>query len=120
MDWFGRIALGLSLASSPVWATEPGAGPFAFTLSAKAFDERCLELAAGEALRYHFRASAPLDFNVHTHRGHDVFYPVRNDSVQQGDGTFRADAAGEYCLMWTHRGDGRISVEGTVERAARR
>ena len=47
-----------------------GTGPYSLTLKGKSFDERCLKLAAGESIRYRFRSTAPVDFNIHFHRGH--------------------------------------------------
>lgn len=107
--------LALSLAAAAVHAAD-GSGPYAFTLAGKAFDERCLDLAAGESIRYRFRASAPVDFNIHHHRGKDVLYPVRRRAVRDADATFRADAADTYCLMWEFDGGGSVAVDGVVER----
>lgn len=111
------LTLLLSLAALSVAATE-GAGPYSFTLSDKAFDERCLKLAAGESIRYRFRASEPVTFNIHYHRGKDVFYPVKRTGIREVVATFRADSADDYCLMWEHAGAGAATVEGTVERVS--
>jgi hypothetical protein len=97
-----------------------GAGPYSFTLSGKAFDERCLKLAAGESIRYRFRASAPVDFNIHYHRGKDVFFPVKQAAVREAASTFRAENADDYCLMWEHAGTGTSTVEGSIERGSGR
>ena len=45
----------LALICSVALAGE-GAGPYSFTLSGKAFDERCLHLEAGQSIRYRFKA----------------------------------------------------------------
>ena len=66
----------LALFCSAALAGE-GAGPYSFTLSGKAFDERCVNLDAGQSIRYRFKASAPVDFNIHYHRGEEVVFPVR-------------------------------------------
>lgn len=108
-----------SLLALPVLASE-GAGPYSFTLSGKAFDERCLELAAGESIRYRFRASAPVDFNIHYHRGKEVFFPVKQSAVREASSTFRAESADDYCLMWEHAGTGAATVEGSVVRVSGR
>jgi hypothetical protein len=96
------------------------AGPYSFTLSGKAFDERCLTLAAGEAIRYRFRASAPVDFNIHYHRGNEMSFPVKRPAVREIDATFRAKRADGYCLMWERAGEGRVEVEGSIERIPQR
>lgn len=112
------LLLPLALAAAAAIASE-GLGPFTFTLAGKAFDERCLKMAAGESVRYSFRSSAPVDFNIHAHRGNEVVYPVKQDAVREGSATFRAEAAEGYCLMWQHAGTGSAKVEGTVERVPR-
>jgi hypothetical protein len=120
MHVLGRAcALALALLADGSMAGE-GEGAYSFSLSGKAFDEHCLKLAAGEAIRYRFRASAPVDFNIHFHRGKDVFYPIRQQGVQAAEGSFRAEAADDYCLMWEHGGEGRVAVEGAVERVPSR
>jgi hypothetical protein len=108
----------VSIVASAAGAAE-GEGPYALKLTGKAFDERCLKLAAGESLRYRFRASAPVDFNIHYHRDKSVFYPVKQGAVREADGTFRAEADEHYCLMWEHAGSGTATVEGIVERLPR-
>ena len=107
------------LLAPPVLANE-GAGPYTFKLPGKAFDERCLQLAAGESIRYRFRASAPVDFNIHYHRGKDVFFPVQQSGVKDVSGSFKAETAEGYCLMWEHKGSELVSVEGTLELGAAR
>lgn len=113
-----RVLVCLALAAVPAYAT-PGEDAYSLKLAGKSFDERCLKLTAGEAVRYRFDASAPVDFNIHYHRGKDVFYPVKQTGVRRADGTFRADAADDYCLMWEHAGGGTATVEGTLERVPR-
>jgi hypothetical protein len=107
----------LVLVAAPVPGAD-GDGPYSFRLSGKAFDERCLKLAAGESIRFQFRSSAPVDFNIHTHRGHEVVYPLRRAATRAFRGTFRAEAAEDYCLMWEQAG-GSATVEGTLERLPR-
>lgn len=80
------------------------------------FDERCLRIEAGEAIRWRFTATGAVDFNIHAHRGERVVYPVRRDGVARASGAFRARVAEDYCLMWTNRGGTAVSVRGAVER----
>jgi hypothetical protein len=109
----------LALLCSAALAGE-GPGPYSFTLSGKAFDERCLHLDAGQSIQYRFKASAPVDFNIHYHRGNDVFFPVKKSGVREANGTFKAERADGYCLMWEHKGNGSSLVGGTLERNPKR
>jgi len=109
----------LALLCSAALAGE-GPGPYSFTLSGKAFDERCLRLEAGQSIQYRFNASAPVDFNIHYHRGKDVVFPVRKAGVREASGTFKAKGADGYCLMWEHKGSGSAAVEGTLDLEAQR
>ena len=101
-------------------AASEGPGPYSLTLKGKAFDERCLKLAAGESIRYRFKSTAPIDFNIHFHRGTEVVYPVKQAGVSEVDAAFRAPAAEDYCLMWEHAGPGTANVDGMVERVPAR
>jgi len=105
----------LMVLAMPALAGE-GAGPYSFTLSGKAFDERCVQLEAGQTIHYRFRASAPIDFNIHYHRGSDVFFPVQKSGVREASGTFKAESAEGYCLMWEHKGSGAATVDGLLDR----
>lgn len=131
MNWFDpahrrpRVVNMKLLALLPVLASATAlggedAGPYSFKLSGKAFDERCLTLAAGESIRYRFRASGPVDFNIHYHRGNEISFPVKRPAVRELESTFVAPRADGYCLMWEHRGQGVASVEGSVERVPHR
>ena len=64
--------------------------------------EECLELRAGQELKYSFTSNAPLDFNIHYHAGEEVFYPVKRDGSKKEGGTFKPETKQEYCLMWTN------------------
>jgi hypothetical protein len=59
-------------------ATDPPANSpekFDVSLAAGAEHEECLRLEAGQARRYYWRASGPVDFNIHFHRGDEVAEP---------------------------------------------
>jgi hypothetical protein len=83
-------------------------------IAAGKFDEHCVKLAAGDVIRYRFKAGAPLDFNIHHHRGTEVLYPVRQAQVRKLAGSFRAPAADDYCLMWENRGTHSVTVRGVT------
>lgn len=84
-------------------------------IAAGKFDEHCVKLAAGEVISYRFKSSAPLDFNIHHHRGNEVLYPVRHAQVRKLAGTFRAPAADDYCLMWENTGAQPVTVRGITK-----
>jgi len=66
------------------------------------------------SIRYVFESSAPVEFNVHFHRGDSIEYPLKRDSVAQADDRFTAPSAQEYCLMWTNRSLQIVTVKGTL------
>ena len=75
-----------------------------------------MKLSAGESIRYVFESSAPVEFNIHFHRGDSIEYPVKRDSVVQADDRFIARSAEEYCLMWTNRSLQIVTVKGALSR----
>jgi hypothetical protein len=109
----------LVLFGAPALASDD-AGPYSFTLSGTSFEERCLTIAAGESVRYRFRSSVPVDFNIHYHRGNEIAYPVKRSAVRDADSTFQARKSDGYCLMWEHSGTGEAKVDGSIERLPRR
>jgi len=56
-----------------------------------------------------------VDFNIHYHRGKDVFFPVKRNAMRGDGGTFTAKTAEDYCWMWTAR-DAPAKVEGRIAR----
>ena len=76
--------------------------------------EECFRLAANACVAYAFEASAPIDFDIHFHRGSVVEYPVRQHQVQRADTRFIAASAEEYCLMWTNRSGAPVAVSGSL------
>ena len=76
--------------------------------------EECMKVDAGAKRRYHWKADAPVDFNIHYHSGKDVFYPVKRDRMRGDGGTFTAKTSEEYCWMWTAK-EKPAKVEGGIE-----
>jgi hypothetical protein len=117
----GANVRALLAASCCAWAL-PSASPaiaaeqFAIELAPGSFDEHCLRLGAGEAIRWRFTATDAVDFNIHAHRGEVIVYPVRRERVERASGSLRGRAAEDYCLMWTNAGGSRVQVRGSVER----
>jgi hypothetical protein len=76
--------------------------------------EHCDKLAAGEQRRFHWKSTAPVDFNIHYHEGNDATYPVKRDGMRGDGGTFVAKTGQDYCWMWTAR-NAKARVQGQVE-----
>jgi hypothetical protein len=112
---FIGIAAVLALSSTGVHAAPAEYGPFKLETAANSFDERCVKLGAGQSLRYRFTASVPVDFNIHYHRGDDVFYPVKKTAITTRAGRLRAKTAEVYCLMWENRGEDSVTVSGSID-----
>jgi hypothetical protein len=91
---------------------QDGARSFSHAVSPRGFAEECFELAGGKSIGYGFESSAPVDFNIHFHRGNDVVYPARADAVRRADERFTAPSTEEFCLMWTNRAPERVTVKG--------
>jgi len=69
--------------------------------------EECVELLPGQMLEYSFRASMPVNFNIHYHARGEVFYPVKRDHVSSLSGRIDVEELPYYtgderyfCLMW--------------------
>ena len=62
--------------------------------------EKCLSLSPPQKIEYSFESSAKLNFNLHYHRGEQVYYPVKLDRTKAESGLYEAKAKETYCLMW--------------------
>jgi hypothetical protein len=76
--------------------------------------EECMRLEKGGKRRYYWKSSAPVDFNIHYHRGDEVFYPVKRERMRGDGGTFIAKSDEDYCWMWTAKASAKI--EGKIEK----
>lgn len=112
-----RLAVLLGLLPAAAVAATAALGPFRLEVPARGFNEHCVELAAGERVRYRYSATADVDFNIHYHQGKDVLYPVKSTGGRSVDAVYTAPHADTYCLMWERKGDGAARIEGAVERA---
>jgi hypothetical protein len=65
--------------------------------------EVCEKLSTGAQVSWRYKASTPVDFNVHFHQGKEVSTPVRIDHRAQADAVFKATSAQEYCWTWLNR-----------------
>lgn len=87
---------------------------FSHTLKPGGVAEECFRLPADASIGYAFEAAAPVDFNVHFHRGNDIEYPMKSPQVREAAARFVAPSAQEYCLMWTNPTATPIVVRGTL------
>jgi hypothetical protein len=94
-------------------------GPFRVDVPARGFEEHCVKLESGEAVHYRFRASGEVDFNIHYHRGSEVFYPVRTPATVVTEGDFSAPLSDIFCLMWERKHEGAVRIDGTIDRLRR-
>ncbi len=110
-----KILLAAPLAVAFVAAAQaPDAPkPFSAALEAGGIHEECVRLEKGEKRAYRWKSDARVDFNIHSHRGNDVFFPVKRDRVSAGEGTFTAPGAEHYCWMWSAL-DKPAKVEGSI------
>jgi hypothetical protein len=111
-----RLTLLVALAPSVVAAATAALGPFQIDVPSRGFEEHCVRLAAGEQVRYRYAATADVDFNIHYHRGNEVFYPVKASGSRSAGADFTAPQADTYCLMWERKGEGAARIDGAVER----
>ena len=73
-----------------------------------------MSIDAGDKRRYHWKSDAPVDFNIHFHKGSDIVYAVKSNGMRADGGTFVAKESGGYCWMWVAR-DKPAKLEGRVE-----
>src|SRR5687767_9293047 len=111
-----RLCTLLAIAAAPVLAnTTAPATTLAVDveLAPKKVHEECARMEPGESRRWHWKSDAPVDFNIHYHRGKDVFFPVKRDAMRGDGGTFTAKTGEDYCWMWTAK-DAAAKVEGRI------
>ena len=84
------------------------------------FLEICEPLAKDSAVTWQFKASAPLNFNVHFHLGKDVVFPEKQDGVSELQGTLVAQRKEDYCWMWTNKGTAPSSIRVQLAKATAR
>ena len=108
-----RAAVGLvAILFAGVVAAQSAVTPFTHVIRPRGFAEECFKLPGGQSIGYAFESSAPVDFNIHFHRGNDVLYPVKADAIPRADDRLIAPSTEEYCLMWTNRAQEMATVKG--------
>jgi hypothetical protein len=102
------LAAPCSLAAATSWKS------LEVALAPRQSHEECMRLEPGEERRYSWKATAPVDFNIHYHDAQDAVYPVKRDGMRGDGGSFKPKAAQEYCWMWTAR-EKAAKLEGKLE-----
>jgi hypothetical protein len=83
--------------------TRPAPKVIHTTISPKDIYEECMKAMPGQKIIYSFKASLPMDFNIHYHVAGKVHYAVYEPGVSHKDaGTYNVETEGYYCLMWTN------------------
>ena len=70
----------------------------------------CFSLQPHQQVQYNFKLERPGKFNLNYHRGKDVLYPIRSESVSEQKGNYVAAVAREYCLMWSGDKEGATKL----------
>ena len=96
------------MAAAPSWKSLDVA------LAPRQSHEECMRLGKDEERRYSWKATAPVDFNIHYHDASEAIYPVKRDGMRGDGGSFKPKVAQEYCWMWTAR-DKPAKLEGKLE-----
>lgn len=81
--------------------------------------EVCGTVGVGQAIRWHFEASAPLRFNMHHHEGHNVVYSEQIEAATRAEGTLAPKLTQTYCWMWDRFPREGAGLELTLQRLAR-
>lgn len=111
------LAMTAGIAGTSVQAADSTRARFTFEVPAGKIAEECRKVGAGQRIAYSFESAAPMDFNIHYHRGKDVAYPMKQDAVQRAEATFAAETAEEYCWMWSNRSTAPIRLNGWLDSA---
>lgn len=80
------------------------------------FVEVCGKLNPGNAIRWGFVASAPLDFNIHFHVGKATEFPAKQAQVSSGEDTLRIAVREDYCWMWSNKSPNQARIDVRLER----
>src|SRR4051812_1625944 len=99
-----RVAslIALAIIAAEAHGTDASApSVFAVELEPGKMHEECIRLEQGDKRRYYWKSTAPVDFNIHHHRGDEVFYPVKRERMRGDGGSFTAKAGDDYCWMWS-------------------
>jgi hypothetical protein len=104
------VARAMAICSLAVAAAAHAETPKPVTIKpGKAF-EKCLTLVPPQKLEYRFESAAKIDFNLHYHKGEQVYYPVKLDRTNAESGSYEAKANEVYCLMWENKTSAAVEL----------
>ena len=108
-------AFAASLFVEIAWSRD---GAFAHSASVEPgkFVELCGKLAPGDAIRWEFAASVPVDFNIHYHVGKEAEFPAKQAQVNSGQDTLRVAVREDYCWMWSNKSASRARIDVRLQR----
>lgn len=78
--------------------------------------EVCGKLPARVRVSWDYRASTPLDFNVHYHVGKTVVFPDKRTAAATAQGTFDTKIEQDYCWMWTNKSAPPVALTVMLQR----
>jgi hypothetical protein len=79
------------------------------------FAEVCGAVKLGQAITWHYEASAALEFNIHYHVGKDVSYPERRKAAR-ASGTLQVTSSEDHCWMWVNKSREAVSFSLQLQR----
>ena len=83
----------------------------AVTLPPKKYYEKCLDVSEKQQLVFNFISQASFSFNLHYHDEGEVYYEIKEDSVEEFDFTFKPEKRAYYCLMWRNPGAEKVEMK---------
>ena len=128
MDVLKRYANSFSIAGIilyffTIWVEEQNEGmmphnlsnrteeKLAVTLPPKTYYEKCLDVSEKQQLVFNFFSQYPFSFNLHYHDEGEVYYEIREDSVEEFDFTFKPVKRAYYCLMWGNPSTEKVELK---------
>ena len=80
------------------------------------FVEVCEKLPQRTKVAWSFKATAPLDFNIHYHEGKDVKFPEKKSAISRYDGLLDVTVEQDFCWMWTNKGRTTAALDLSLTR----
>lgn len=91
-------------------ATAHAEAPKPVTIKPGKIFEKCMTLVPPQKIEYRFESAAKIDFNLHYHKGEQVYYPVKLDRTNAESGSYEAKANEVYCLMWENKTSAAVEL----------
>lgn len=107
-----------SMAAGAAPAADSPEGPITAQLQVPAgnLHDRCMPLAAGQAVEVDFSAAPPLDFSVQLEGSPERHYALARNNARALKRVFRAPQAGSFCFEWknTRQSNSSLTYRLTV------